>query len=231
MLFPSGLKITSCAMTDKMYVVWFNSHSYRNFVFYSVTFWNVSLAVVCHLGGQTETKTDSCGSMMTTTEQCFISCAIQTPAKLCIKTFRVKSNIQQVCTTKRKDNETRTWKENIPDINLLSHQLIELSFCLGQNTTVDIYTFSLSEDRGLSTVGFWGQNIQQSQTASRRSPHPWHRSSCSWRRSNRPERNRKETVKQVTACRERFAVENESLAPSLDKALFEMVILPCWVCL
>lgn len=51
-----------------------------------------------------------------------------------------------------------------------------------------VFTFSLSVDRVLSSAGFWGQSIQQSQTASRRSPHPWRRSSYSWRHNSRPER-------------------------------------------
>lgn len=48
-------------------------------------------------------------------------------------------------------------------------------------------TFSLSEDTGWSTAGFWDQSTRPSQKASRRSPHQWRRSSCSWRRSIQPE--------------------------------------------
>lgn len=50
------------------------------------------------------------------------------------------------------------------------------------------FTFSLSEDRGLSIAGFGGQSIPQSQTACRKSPHQWHKSSCSWRHSSQPDR-------------------------------------------
>lgn len=59
--------------------------------------------------------------------------------------------------------------------------------CLYVNRNKVCFTFSLSEDRDPSIVGFWGQSIRQSQIASHRSPHRWHRSSCSWKRSSQPE--------------------------------------------
>lgn len=70
-----------------------------------------------------------------------------------------------------------------------------------------VLTFSLSEDTAPSTAGFWGQSIQQSQTASRRSPHRWRRPSYSWRRSSRPEGEDGDDRSNQTRSKRRPAVE------------------------
>lgn len=78
---------------------------------------------------------------------------------------------------------------------------------LRSRTAEAVLTFSLSEDTAPSTAGFWGQSIQQSQTASRRSPHQWHRPSYSWRRSSRPEGEDGDDRTNQTRSKRRPAVE------------------------
>lgn len=84
----------------------------------------MSVWLWCRLGGQSETKTDSCGSMMTTTKHCFISCAIQTPAELCIKKKKLRLNLTY---SKCEQQQERRKRQNITEMNLLSNQLIAFS--------------------------------------------------------------------------------------------------------
>lgn len=100
--------------------------------------------------------------MTMTKVACFISCA----------TVRLKLHGQ------RREANIISWEKKTNIWSCLSAD--QITGCVHA-------TFSLSEDRGQSTAGFWGRSIPQSQTASRRSPHLKHRSSRSWRRSTQPE--------------------------------------------
>lgn len=101
-------------------------------------------------------------------------------AGVCVCVMWQKSKVKTMRTVssweKRKRDLCVNWSDHTSSFVPLTH-----------TQSVAGFTFFLSEDRGRSTAGFWGQSFQQSQTASRRSPHLWHRSSCSWRHSSRPE--------------------------------------------
>lgn len=96
--------------------------------------------------------------------------------------------------TAKKTKTSGLWENT--DFNVLRSQTAEA-----------VLTFSLSEDTAPSTAGFWGQSIQQSQTASRRSPHRWRRPSYSWRRSSRPEGEDGDDRSNQTRSKRRPAVE------------------------
>lgn len=124
-------------------------------------------------------------------EACFISCWAR----------QVECYTKHAIRQKREANVKWWEKENKYLKRLVSRSDPRSSFSHSvQTTTFETVTgcvfatFSPSEDTGQSTAGFWGQSIPQSQTASRRSLHLTHRSSCSWRRSTQPGGEDSDTV-------------------------------------
>lgn len=139
------------------------------------------MTVVLFMGSQTETKTDSSGRAIMTMEPCFISCcAIHNQYKVKYPWLKFKKKEQKLITLEK---EILTCMSAVQIIDPLSFVLLRPQQL---TQSVVVCTFFLSEDRGQSTAGFWGQSIQQSQTASHRNLHLWHRFSYSWRHSSRP---------------------------------------------